>query len=167
MNAARPLDEGRLRSSADRVRQEFDRWLEALWSQGERAMDAIGIRPEAVPVDIFERENAIVVRANVPGLSGQDLDVTLAGHMLTLKGEFPVESSQAGETAHQTERSTGKFQRSIPLPASVDPDTIQAECRNGVLEITVSKVEREKARQIPVRSAMPGESTAAPETSGA
>ena len=157
MNAARSIDEGRLRGSADRLRQEFDRWLEALWSQGERAMDAIGIRPDAVPVDIFERENAIVVRANVPGLSGHDLDVTLAGHMLTLKGEFPAGPGQAGETAHQTERPTGMFQRAIPLPAGVDPETIQAECRNGVLEITVSKLVREQARQIPVRSATWGE----------
>ncbi len=154
MNADQSSEEGRLRSSADRMRREFDRWLEAAWSQGERAIDAIGIRPEAVPVDIIERENTILVRANVPGLSGQDLDVSLAGHMLTLKGEFPAESSEE-ETVHDRERHTGAFQRSIPLPAGVDPETIQAECRNGVLEITVSKLEREKARQIPVRSVSP------------
>lgn len=159
MNAAQSSDEGRLRNSADRMRQEFDRWLEAAWSQGERAIDAIGIRPDAVPVDIVERENAILVRANVPGLSGQDLDVTLAGHMLTLKGAFPSETADDGETVHGQERPTGAFHRSIPLPAGVDPETIQAECRNGVLEITVSKLECEKARQIPVRSVMTTAST--------
>jgi HSP20 family protein len=152
MNEAQTSEEGRLRSSADRMRREFDRWLEAAWSQGERAIDAIGIRPEAVPVDIVETGTAILVRANVPGLSGQDLDVTLAGHMLTLKGEFPSETVQEGETVHGRERPAGAFHRSIPLPAGVDSETIQAECRNGVLEITVSKLEREKARQIPVRS---------------
>lgn len=155
MNTAQSTDEGRLRSSADRMRREFDRWLEAVWSQGERAMDAIGIRPEAVPVDVIERAASIVVRANVPGLSGQDLDVTLAGHMLTLKGEFPAGPAQEGETVHDRERPAGRFQRSIPLPAGVDPDTIQAECRNGVLEITVSRIERERPRQVPVRSVTP------------
>lgn len=153
MTAAQSLDEGRLRGSAERVRQEFDRWLDAVWSQGEKAMDAIGIRPESLPVDIIERDTAVVVRANVPGLAGQDLDVTLAGHMLTLKGEFAAGPAEEGETVHNLERPTGSFQRSIPLPASVDPETIQAECSNGVLEITVSKIEREKPRQIPVRSA--------------
>lgn len=160
MNATRSTDEGRMRSSAERVRQEFDRWLEAVWSQGERAMDAIGIRPEAVPVDLVERESSIVVRANVPGLTGENLEVTLAGNMLTLKGEFRDASIGEGETVHERERPAGRFQRSIPLPSGVDADTIQAECRNGVLEITVSKQLRELPRQIPVRS----ETTAAAAT---
>lgn len=161
MNTSQYVEEGPLRGSAERFRHEFERWLEAVRSQGERAMDAIGLRPGALPIDLIETPETIVIRANVPGVSLENLDLAVAGHMLTLQVAFPA-AQQAGETAHVQERPRGEFRRSIPLPAGVDADSIQAECKHGVLEVTASKLEREKPRKIPVRSTV--STTSAPQS---
>lgn len=151
-------DEGPSRTSADRMRQEFERWLEAAWNQGERAMDAIGLRPgrPAGPaIDVIERPETIVLFIDVPGLGPEQIDLSLAGNMLTVQGEFPARGDAETGQIHLRERPSGSFRRCVPLPASVDPESITAECRMGLLQVTIAKCEREKARRIPVRTAPP------------
>lgn len=158
MSTAPPTGEGPLRTSAERLRHELDRWLEAAWSQSERAMDAMGLRAGRVwgpAIDVIERPDSVLIVANVPGIDADKVELTLAGHMLTLQGEFPAQQSAEGETVHAQERPSGTFRRSIPLPATVDPELIRAECRLGVLQIVISKVEQEKSRKIPVKQAGP------------
>ena len=134
--------------SVERLRHEFDKWLETAWSQGERAMDAIGIRKSATPsVDVVETPDAIVVLVDIPGLAADQIELTLTGHMLTLSGKHPeLESGQV----HLNERPHGLFKRSIPLPSTVDADTIVADSKNGVLRITVQKIPTLKARRIEI-----------------
>ncbi|AMV17192.1 Hsp20/alpha crystallin family protein [Planctomyces sp. SH-PL14] len=134
--------------SVERLRHEFDKWLETAWSQGERAMDAIGIRKSATPaVDVIETPDAIVVLVDIPGLAADQIELTLTGHMLTLNGKHPeLESGQV----HLNERPHGLFKRSIPLPSTVDADTIIADSKNGVLRITVQKIPTQKARRIEI-----------------
>ena len=155
MAAENPIDEGPLRSSAERLRQELDRWMDAAWTQGERAIDAIGLRADRAsgpPVDIVERAESIVVLINVPGLNPEQIDLTLAGNMLTVQGDLPATPIGESGEVKLSERPHGQFRRSIPLPAVVDPESISAECRLGVLEVTVTKTEQEKTHHIPVRS---------------
>jgi len=156
----------RSRLTADRLREEVERLVDAAWSQGERAMGAIGIRGAGhgfPPADVVETPTGVVVVIDVPGLSADALDLTLAGNMLTVRGEFPADPVADGSTVHIQERHVGAFKRSFPLPASVDPESIVAECRDGRLQITISKVEAEQARKIPVRSqAESAEETPAP-----
>ena len=150
-------DEGAFRISADRMRQEFERWLEAAWNQGERAMDAIGIRPGrpgGPAVDVIERPESVILYVNVPGLGPDQIDLSLAGNMLTVQGTLPGTGESDGGQVHLCERPSGAFRRCIPLPASVDPESITAECRLGVLEVTIAKCEREKSRRIPVRTGL-------------
>jgi HSP20 family protein len=149
-----PQGEGPLRASAERLRHELDRWMEAAFSQGERAMDAMGLRMGRAwgpGIDMIERPDSVLVLANVPGIDPDRIDLSLAGNMLTLQGEFPTIEAGSGETPHAQERPRGTFRRSIPLPTSVNPETIRAECRLGVLYVTIGKVEKEKARKIPVK----------------
>lgn len=151
-------DEGPFRTPADRMRQEFERWLEAAWNQGERAIDAIGLRPgrPAGPaIDVIERPESVVLYIDVPGLGPEQIDLSLAGNMLTVQGDFPPRGDAEGGQVHLRERPSGSFRRCVPLPASVDPESISAECRLGLLQVTIAKSEREKARKIPVRTAPP------------
>ena len=154
MNSA-PRPEGPLSQSVERLRSELDRWLDAAWSQGERAMDAIGIRggrPWTPPIDVIENSDSVRVLMNLPGVETADIDLTLTGHMLTVSGVLPeIDLGVKGE-CHQSERPVGEFRRSIPLPASVNPETIKATCRHGVLMVTVAKDEQQKARKVPVHS---------------
>ena len=156
MSAEARTDEGTFRTSADRVRQEFERWLEAAWNQGERAIDAIGLRPGRPAIDVIERPDSVLVLIDVPGLGPEQLDVSLAGNMLTVQGAFGTAAAGDADQVHLRERPTGSFKRCVPLPASVDAESISAECRLGVLQVTIAKSERDKARRIPVRCASPG-----------
>jgi HSP20 family protein len=147
--------EGRISSSVERLRTELDRWMDLARSQGERAIDAIGLRgPKncAPPIDVIEHPDAVEVVINVPGLSAEQIDLTLTGHMLTIQAAWPsVDLGEKGEQ-HVAERPTGEMQRAIPLPASVDPETIVANCQHGVLRVRVRKTEQERARKIPVQA---------------
>jgi HSP20 family protein len=159
MSAEARSNEGTFRTSADRVRQEFERWLEAAWNQGERAIDAIGLRPGRPPVDVIERPDSVLVLVDVPGLAPEQLDVSLAGNMLTVQGTVPAAAAADADHVHLRERPTGSFKRCVPLPASVDAESISAECRLGVLQVTIARSERDKARRIPVRCAAGGPSS--------
>lgn len=150
-NAPRP--EGPLSQSVERLRSELDRWLDAAWSQGERAMDAIGIRPGkfwSPPLDVIETPDSVQIVMNLPGVDTAGIELTLAGHMLTVSGLLPSPDLGAGGTKHLSERPAGEFRRSIPLPAAVDPEKITAACQHGVLTVTVAKSEQQKSRKIPV-----------------
>lgn len=151
--SAAPRPEGPVSASIDRLRSEFERWLEAAWSQGERAIDAIGIRGRCgLPAaDVIEDAESVRVLFNVPGVRAETIDLTLAGHMLTISGVFPAVDLGTDGEKHLAERPEGEFRRSIPLPASVQPETITATCADGVLTVRVSKTEQQKARKIPVQ----------------
>src|SRR4051794_22595100 len=125
MPAEHSMNEGPLRSSAERLREELERWLDAAWMQGERAMDAMGVRGRAMgpPMDVIERPDSILILVDVPGISAEQLDVSVAGNLLTLGGVCPSPILAADEVMVRRERSHGAFKRSIPLPASVNAET--------------------------------------------
>jgi HSP20 family protein len=159
--AENPMHEGPLRNSAERLREELDRWLDVAWSQGERAFDAMGIRGRVMgpAMDVIERSDSILILVDVPGIGADQLDVSVSGNLLTLVGVRPAPILGADETLVRHERPQGQFKRSIPLPTSVNAESITAECTLGVLRIRVAKTENEKTRRVPVRSgdAMPGQ----------
>jgi HSP20 family protein len=108
----------------------------------------------APPIDISEDEKVYKISAELPGLDAQEVDVSVAGDMLVLKGEKRQESEQKDKNYFFSERSYGAFQRSFALPSSVDRDKIAAEFAKGVLTITLPKtVEAQKqAKKIEVKS---------------
>lgn len=147
--------EGPLMASVERLRREMDHWFEAALSQGGRALDRFGIKvPErsAVPsIDVVETGDDVVILADLPGVDPAGLDVSLAGNMLTIKGTKPVTPIAEGHVVHTNERAHGRFCRSIPLPVAVNPESVVAESRDGVLRIRLAKSERVKSRQIQIR----------------
>jgi len=101
-------------------------------------------------VDIFEADDAIVVRAEIPGVEKDRVGVEVKDGVLTLRGERKFERDVKEENYHRIERSYGSFQRSFTLPTGVDPDKVRASLKNGVLEVTLQKKEQARPKQIKI-----------------
>jgi HSP20 family protein len=112
-----------------------------------------GMRSEAVPVDIRETENAYVVRASVPGIKPEELEITVQGDTLTIRGESKGEEERAGENWLVREHRHGTLQRTLTLPSAVNADRAQAHCEHGVLTLTLPKAEEAKLRRVPIAGA--------------
>jgi HSP20 family protein len=98
-------------------------------------------------VDVAETQEKIVVRAEVPGMKQEDIQIEFENGLLTIRGERQIEKSE-GMTWHRVERVYGNFSRSFTLPRTVDPEKISAAYREGVLEIDVPKKEEAKPKNI-------------------
>jgi HSP20 family protein len=107
-------------------------------------------RPWAPAVDIYETENELVLKVDVPDVDQKDIDVRVENQTLTISGERKFEKEDSGKGYHRIERSYGSFARSFAVPNSFDTDKIAAAYRNGVLSVTLAKKETAKPRQIKV-----------------
>lgn len=112
----------------------------------------------APPVDIREEPNQFIVHADIPGVDPANIEVTMENGLLTMKGhrECASASEQAGYS--RVERVYGSFYRRFSLPDTADQDSVQAECKQGVLTITITKKEKAKARKIEIRNKEKGKS---------
>jgi HSP20 family protein len=104
-------------------------------------------------VDIHETKDCFLLMAELPGVKQADIQVSVEGDTLTLRGERKRETEVKEDQYHRIERSYGKFERSILLPSVVDPSRVKATHRNGVLEIQLPKKEEVKPKQIKVEVA--------------
>lgn len=147
---------GPISQSVERMRREFERWLEAALQQGNRALDVVGLRASdrqwTPAIDLVETAGEVFVDVDLPGVDANSVEVSLAGNMLTVQG--PKRSVPLPEQAlsHQMERMHGPFQRAIPMPTAVVADSVTAEMKNGVLRLKLQKSEKARALKIPVRS---------------
>ena len=104
------------------------------------------------PVDVLERDGNIVLRAEVPGMSEDDIDIQLEGNVLTIRGERKPEPEAERYNYHQIESFYGSFSRSFTLPNTIDAERIGANCRDGVLTVTIPQHPEVKPRSIKVTS---------------
>ena len=100
--------------------------------------------------DIYENENDLIVRAELPGVDPKAVDVRVENNVLTIRGERTFEQKVQQENYHRLERSYGTFFRSFALPTTIDADKIQAEYRDGVLNLTLPKSEKAKPKRIQI-----------------
>ena len=110
-------------------------------------------RPWAPSVDIYETENELVLKADLPDVDSKDIDVRVENHTLTLAGQRKFEKQDNGKGYHRIERSYGNFVRSFAVPNSFDTENINAAFKNGVLTVTLPKREAAKPRQIKIEAA--------------
>ncbi len=101
-------------------------------------------------VDVYDNDDNIVIKAELPGVDKENIDIDVTGRFLTLKGERSVENEVKEEKYHRKERAYGKFERVFTLPAEVDSEKIEADYKDGVLTINIPKPEKEKPRQITI-----------------
>ena len=110
-------------------------------------------------IDMAEDEHSLTLTAELPGVSEKDIDVSLVGDQLTIKGEkhseFEEKKDSQGFAVHRMERSYGAFQRSITIPYAIDPDQVSAEFKDGVLKVMLPKppdaVARSQGRKIEIK----------------
>ncbi len=107
-------------------------------------------RPWTPAVDIYETENELVLKADLPDVDLNDIDVRVENQTLTLSGVRKFEKEDAGKGFHRIERAYGQFTRSFSVPNSFDTENVGADYRNGVLSVTLPKKEAAKPRQIKV-----------------
>jgi HSP20 family protein len=107
-------------------------------------------RPWSPAVDIFETDNEIVLRADLPDVELKDIDVRIENQTLTLKGERKFEKSEGNKGFHRIERSFGSFVRSFAVPATLETEKVTAEFKNGVLTIRLPIKEAAKPKQVKV-----------------
>ncbi len=99
-------------------------------------------------VDLVERDEEVVLRAEVPGVEKKDIDVSITGNSVTIKGQTRHEEKEEKGEYYRCEISRGAFSRTVALPAPVDPDRANANFKDGILEITLPKVEKAKRRTL-------------------
>jgi HSP20 family protein len=109
----------------------------------------------ALPLDVCESEDEFIVKASLPGVRPDDVEITVQGDMLTIRGESKADEEKKGQNWHIRERRLGRFQRSVTLSAPVKADAAQAHYDNGVLTLTLPKAEEAKPRQIKLTGAAP------------
>jgi HSP20 family protein len=107
-------------------------------------------RPWSPAVDIFESENALTLKADLPDVKIEDIDVRVEHQTLTVRGNRKFEKEENTKGYHRIERSYGEFVRSFAVPSTVDTEKVLADYKNGVLTITLPKKEAAKPRQVKV-----------------
>lgn len=103
-------------------------------------------------IDLAETEDSFVLRADLPGLAEEDIEIELTDNVLRISGERKSESEEQIEGYYRFERAFGAFSRSLRLPKGVDPETVAASFDRGVLEVVIPKPEERKPRRIEIGS---------------
>jgi HSP20 family protein len=127
----------------------------------ERAGDESNLTPWAPAVDIFETEHELVVKADLPEVNPQDLDIRVENNILTIRGERKFENKVNEKNYLRVERAYGSFSRSFSLANSVKSEEIKADYQDGVLTLSIPKREEAKPKQIKVTVGTPAMAAAA------
>ena len=132
-----------LRDEIDRL---FDSPLDALTNKSQGFLN--GWLPT---IDLYEDRDHLVLKAELPGMKKEDIDISLHGEVLTLSGERKEEETFDKAETYRAERFLGRFQRTLTLPVRVDASKVQAGYKDGILTVTLPKAEEAKPKQIEVK----------------
>jgi HSP20 family protein len=142
--------------SIDFPRLGFDPFVELRRMQAEMNRLFSGFSAAAArefpPINIWLGENSVVVTAELPGVSHQDVNISLEDDVLTLEGTRRPPESAENVKWHRRERAYGSFTRTVQLPFRVDPERVQARYVNGVLEVELERVEADRPKKIQIRA---------------
>jgi HSP20 family protein len=131
-------------------REPLARLFDTFFTQDLQGNEEVSNRAWIPPVDIQETEDAYRLTAELPGLTKDDINITLENNVLRLTGERKLEKDVKKESYQRVERTYGTFARSFSLPHQVDGDKVEAAFKDGVLTITVPKAEQAKPRKISI-----------------
>ncbi|MEJ5241703.1 MAG: Hsp20/alpha crystallin family protein [Anaerolineales bacterium] len=141
------------------IRWEPFREMLTLREMMDRMIDEVFERPfvsvlsgQVPAIDMYQTDNEVVVKAALPGVKADDVQISVTGDVLTIKGEIKQEEEQKGRSYHIREHRWGAFERSIILPTAVVADKAKAEFENGILTITLPKAEEVRPKTITVKA---------------
>lgn len=141
-------DLGRWDRDMERIMGDFfgrRPWWPERWFRTE------GMELTAPVVDLYEEKDDIVVKAELPGIEKNNIEVNLADHTLTIKGEKKKEEETKEKNYYRSERSYGSFVRTLELPKDVHTDKVKATFKDGILEVRLPKTEEAKAKEVKVK----------------
>lgn len=133
------------------LRDMMDRLFEETFapiSERGRAVESWALLPR---VDMYETDSEVVIKATVPGVKPEDLDITVTGNVLTIKGEVKEEETEEGANFIRRERVFGSFRRDLTLPVDVRVDKAEATFENGILTLRLPKAEEAKPKRLTVK----------------
>lgn len=139
--------------------KEIERWFEELleqpfsphlWRRLPRWRKLRELDVISPSVDMYDKKDEIVVKAEVPGVEKENINISLTENKLTIKGEIKKEEEVKEEDYHYSERSYGSFVRTLTLPVKVQADKVKASFNNGILEIHLAKAEESKPKEIKI-----------------
>jgi len=142
---------GYTRNPAQQFRRDLDRLLTGFANEFSEAGWPWGVRGQPA-VNVWEKPEAVMVEVEVPGVKGDQIDISVVGNELTIKVSRP-ESDPADTAYHRRERPAGAFTRVLRLPSEVAADKVEADLRDGVLTITLPKSESARPRKININVA--------------
>ena len=137
----------------DALQRDLDRTGGYRYSTPAASENGHSVADWVPAVDVIEKTDSFVLRADVPGVKPDDIDVSMENGVLTVSGHRFAEKSEETDGAKRLERSFGKFYRRFTLPETASADDISARCANGILEVVIPKQPEVKARRITVESA--------------
>lgn len=132
----------------DRLRGEIDQLFTEFGTGGETFFGRV-----YPAVNISEERESFCIKAELPGVNSEDLDVNCVEGSLVIRGERTITPEKAGMSYHRRERQGGTFRRIVSIPERVDPEKVSAQLQNGVLTVTLPKTEEAKPRKIRVKTA--------------
>lgn len=132
----------------DRMRLDMQRWADAM---NRAFLGEPGFRMFPL-VNVSHDDNNLYVRAELPGVKASDLELTVLGRNLSIKGTRELPEEGANVSYHRKEREGGSFSRSVELPTEVERDKIDARYEDGILQVTLPRKEAAKPRQIPIKT---------------
>jgi HSP20 family protein len=133
------------------LRDRMDRLFGEGFGRGWPAEEGLTTGVWNPPVDVYETADSIVLKADLPDVTKDDVDISVHGNVLTIRGERKREQEVKEKDFYRMERSYGSFTRSFTLPGTVDPEKIEAGFTGGVLTVTLPKREESKPKQIKVK----------------
>ncbi|HSE94437.1 MAG TPA: Hsp20/alpha crystallin family protein [Methylomirabilota bacterium] len=132
------------------MKKEMDRLFDRVWEGDFPQLPSFG--EWAPALDVSETKDAVMVKAEVPGMDPTDIQLSLQDQVLTLKGEKKQEKEEKDEHYYRAERSYGAFARAIRLPAPVDGSKVTATFKHGLLAVTLPKAPTAKGTTIPIKA---------------
>jgi HSP20 family protein len=138
---------GSLTNELSSMQQEMNRLFDEFFGERHAELAEGSWMPA---VDMSETESELVVRAELPGMTHENIELSLQENVLTLKGEKKHEQTRDNENFHRVERSYGSFTRSFTLPCDINQDAIKANFKDGVLVITLTKSEAARPKKIDI-----------------
>jgi HSP20 family protein len=133
------------------IQNEMNRLFNTFFEAPAAGGGAVTSARRWVPaMDLVESEDEFVLRADLPGLSEEDVNIELEDNVLTISGERKSEHEQRKEGYYRVERASGSFARSLTLPEGVDPEKVRAQFDRGVLEVRIPKPEQRKPRKVTI-----------------
>lgn len=141
------------RPDVSNLNRQMERFFEDMFGRSAwRTGEERPLRGSWVPaVNILEKDDAVVITADLPGLAAEDVEVTVDQRTLSIRGERTLEEAKEGETYHHVERLYGVFERTFNLPTAIDASKIEARFSNGEMMLTLPKLEESKPRTVKIK----------------